>query len=408
MSDSQFTPGSLWGKVKSRSRPRAHRKAGSPIQVVERTLPTGMVGSRYDTQLTVRGGITSHSYQWETVKGAAPPGLLLSQNGTISGNPKSDGITRFTVQATGVTGEKSDPQDLSITISQKLAIANDLSRQQGRPGTAEDFIADLHAEGGTSPYKWELASRSALPDGIDLEENGRIHKTANPDIRGTMRFTVRATDQEGYTDTSDFFIKASRPSRVWGRHRSTGNPRIAALSIMVRPSLRRILFHTSNYLALLVIGLLSLGSALILIYAFATPGGSSLGYLSVGLLTALAAFLIGGLGGFLFGIPRMVSSGSLRHEAGPEYAPSSNLAEVSDWLTKLLLGAGLVQLTHLGAPVANLIDHVAHGLYALPASKEAAQVMAGAILFGYTAIGLLAGYVEGYSAGSVEVQSYYG
>jgi hypothetical protein len=35
---------------------------------------------------------------------------------------------------------------------------------------------------------------------------------------------------------------------------------------------------------------------------------------------------------------------------------------VSDWLTKLLLGAGLVQLTRLGAPISQLIDSVAAGL----------------------------------------------
>ena len=112
------------------------------------------------------------------------------------------------------------------------------------------------------------------------------------------------------------------------------------------------------------------------------------------MLTGLAAFLIGCLAGFLFGIPRAVSSGLLRQQAGTTgYAPSSNLAEVSDWLTKLLLGAGLVQLTHLGPPIANLIDHVASGLHGPAGSSQAATVMAGAILFGYTAIGLLDSYV---------------
>jgi hypothetical protein len=58
-----------------------------------------------------------------------------------------------------------------------------------------------------------------------------------------------------------------------------------------------------------------------------------------------------------------------------------------------LLGAGLVTLTHLGRPIGALIDNVAHGLATRPSSLPGAQVMAGAILFGYTAIGLLDGYV---------------
>ena len=115
-------------------------------------------------------------------------------------------------------------------------------------------------------------------------------------------------------------------------------------------------------------------------------------YASIGLLTSLAALVTGYLAGFLFGIPRVVSSGALRH-ATNEYTPSSNLAEVSDWLTKLLLGAGLVQLTRLGAPVAHLIDNIAAGLHSTAASASGAKVAAGAILFGYTITGILVGYV---------------
>jgi hypothetical protein len=115
------------------------------------------------------------------------------------------------------------------------------------------------------------------------------------------------------------------------------------------------------------------------------------------MLTALAALLAGCFSGFLFGIPKIVSSGQLRQSKGSSaYTPSSNLAEVSDWLTKLLLGAGLVQLTHLGAPIAQFIDTVAGGLQAATPGagpSETAKVMAGAILFGYVIIGFLDGYV---------------
>jgi hypothetical protein len=74
-----------------------------------------------------------------------------------------------------------------------------------------------------------------------------------------------------------------------------------------------------------------------------------------------------------------------------ECSPSSNLAEVSDWLTKLLLGAGLVQLTHPAAPISHLIDSIAAGPAATTATgtSSAAKVMAGSILFGYAVIGML-------------------
>jgi hypothetical protein len=119
--------------------------------------------------------------------------------------------------------------------------------------------------------------------------------------------------------------------------------------------------------------------------------------------------------GFLFGIPRFVSSGKarvqseLRHEQqaatgtagagtadGPAWAPSSNLAEISDWLTKLLLGAGLVQLTHLGGPARSLVTSIASGLES-PADdgsvRGPALVAAGTILVLFFGLGFVMGYV---------------
>jgi hypothetical protein len=159
-----------------------------------------------------------------------------------------------------------------------------------------------------------------------------------------------------------------------------------------RPSLRG-LGSLTGWLGMLALGIPILGAIWIFVYAFTTPGSHG-SYLGVGMLTAIAALLSGCLIGFLFGIPRVVSSGQVRlGSSSSGYAPSSNLSEVSDWLTKLLLGAGLVQLTRLGVPIGNLINHIAGALYTTTAYEGAAKVAAGTILIGYVAIGLLDGYV---------------
>ena len=190
--------------------------------------------------------------------------------------------------------------------------------------------------------------------------------------------------------------------------------------------------HVSSWLAIVSAVLLVGGLVVIGLYAAATVG-PHLRYLSVGLLTAAAAFLSGCLIGFVFGIPRIVSSGALRLQAGGgnvpgqersdgaqtgagkpapatpatetsvaqssgalNFTPSTNLAEVSDWLTKLLLGAGLVQLTRLGAPLRSLIDTVARGLEPVTSPTGPtgpAVVMAASILVAFTVLGFLSGYV---------------
>ena len=152
--------------------------------------------------------------------------------------------------------------------------------------------------------------------------------------------------------------------------------------------------HTTTWLALLALAMLLGGTAWIWVYAFNTPG-SHWSYVAVGMLTALAALLVGFFAGFLIGVPKVVSSGQLRLESRA-FSPSSNLAEISDWLTKLLLGAGLVSLSRLGGPIGRLIDGVAGGLHGAtsdPAIIQAAKVTAGTVMIAFTVLGLLVGYI---------------
>ena len=116
------------------------------------------------------------------------------------------------------------------------------------------------------------------------------------------------------------------------------------------------------------------GSVVVLIFAVQSPNSS----LGVASLLAGACLLVGGLLGFLFGVPR--SARGIDHSTGKpegakgatvdpattdgdasEYRPNTNLEEVSDWLTKILVGVGLTQLINAPAKA------VAFGTYFGPA-----------------------------------------
>jgi hypothetical protein len=125
-----------------------------------------------------------------------------------------------------------------------------------------------------------------------------------------------------------------------------------------------------------------------------------------GTLMALAATGIAALVGFLFGLPRYSEAG---RPAGPRiaeaderdpglyrglYAPSNNLEQVSDWLTKLLIGAGLVQLGRVGRWLGGFIDEVG-GAFGTGDSQTVltAKVLAASLLIFYSAFGFLFGYI---------------
>jgi len=84
----------------------------------------------------------------------------------------------------------------------------------------------------------------------------------------------------------------------------------------------------------------------------------------VSLLLAGAAITFGGLVGFIFGIPRSGNTDAGTGKSGKEregggYRPNTNLEQISDWLTKILVGAGLTQLTVFPEKLQTLFEYAA-------------------------------------------------
>lgn len=86
------------------------------------------------------------------------------------------------------------------------------------------------------------------------------------------------------------------------------------------------------------------------------------------LMVGTAALAVGALVGFLFGIPRGPADAT--ESAAPatpnDYRPSNSLEQVSEWLTKILVGAGLVQLTQIKTALHSLGGAVTGSLSAPP------------------------------------------
>ena len=68
--------------------------------------------------------------------------------------------------------------------------------------------------------------------------------------------------------------------------------------------------------------------------------------ISTCLALAAAASVVGGLFGFLFGIPK-TNQNQVDHSAQGRWRSDTNLEEISDWLTKILVGVGLAQISQI-------------------------------------------------------------
>ena len=137
-----------------------------------------------------------------------------------------------------------------------------------------------------------------------------------------------------------------------------------------------------------------LGVAAMAIYAVAVANPVAVAaYLSgvaetfgVFVLVGGAAFLSAALLGFLFGVPKTLQGTVQGRETA--YKINTSFEEISDWLTKMIIGVGLVELKSIPSALMTLNDYVA---WAVP-QPGSAPVIGATVVF-FTAAGLLVGYL---------------
>jgi hypothetical protein len=125
---------------------------------------------------------------------------------------------------------------------------------------------------------------------------------------------------------------------------------------------------------------------------------------AAGCLLALAAAMVGSITGFLFGLPRSARTDVVTREANPPagdsqrvamesrssgYRANTNLEDISDWLTKILVGVGLTQLSAIPSGFQSLVDAVK---VAMGVGNDSAPI-AGSVLVAYLLIGFLSTYL---------------
>jgi hypothetical protein len=157
-----------------------------------------------------------------------------------------------------------------------------------------------------------------------------------------------------------------------------------------------------------ILPFLAAGGVGILLYVVATAHvPSALSGLGYSLAVAAAAMAFGTLMGFLFGIPKMLqgtgatatapagegpgaTGGAALATAPGSVTDNTNLEQISDWLTKLLIGASLTQL----GKIAELVETIAGALArdVLPGSRGAKPFFAAVVVF-WSITGFFVGYL---------------
>lgn len=122
------------------------------------------------------------------------------------------------------------------------------------------------------------------------------------------------------------------------------------------------------------------------------------------LLWAFAYFVIGSLLGFIFSVPKIISDNSTPPNVSvaeqktylKKVEENTNLTQISDWLTKILIGAGLVQLKEAPAFILKIAKVMAQGMRTVSSKVEtidAFTIMSAGIILFFLTWGFISGYI---------------
>lgn len=167
----------------------------SALTISTNVLPDATVGVSYSRTLVASGG--RPDYTWLVESGALPPGLSMSQSGTIAGTPSSAGTNNFSLLVTDADGGSS-ARALTLVVRPSAALSITTS-QLPKGSVGATYSQNLGASGGQTPYTWSIQS-GRLPEGLTLNQTGVISGT--PEQAGSSSFVLRLADATGEAVTA--------------------------------------------------------------------------------------------------------------------------------------------------------------------------------------------------------------
>ena len=120
----------------------------------------------------------------------------------------------------------------------------------------------------------------------------------------------------------------------------------------------------------------------------------------VALLWSLACVASGGITGFLFGVPRVIpyesevqqgtANNSVINQNNTRLSVNTNIEQISDWLTKIIVGLSLVHLGEISAYLDNSASTLAK---ALGSYGEGPHAFSLALIVYFSIVGFISGYL---------------
>jgi hypothetical protein len=144
-------------------------------------------------------------------------------------------------------------------------------------------------------------------------------------------------------------------------------------------------------LALIKIFLI-LSVAIILLISFSGKVSGIFPLLGLSFTVAFASLFCGGILGFLFGIPKKAQTATAATTSTKDFKDNTNLEDISDWLTKIIVGITLIQFNKIEAKF-NVLCISLKKSFSLYFDSNFAYSYSGSLITFYFLCGFLAVYL---------------
>ena len=170
--------------------------------------PDATVGRPYSLTLSATG--SSSGYVWGVDDPySLPPGISLSKDGLLAGDPLAPGTYLFNLRARSAASDNSQPGQLSChltVIPASVRLTSGCAMPNGTIGVP--YAQSLSADGGIGPYQFRLLGQ--LPMGLALTPDGSL--TGTPMAAVSSTFRISATDSHGKATAQDCSITVNAPA----------------------------------------------------------------------------------------------------------------------------------------------------------------------------------------------------
>jgi len=171
-------------------------------KVVPTSLPALVVGQAWEWDLDPKGG--KAPLTWND-NGTLPPGLMIDDNGVISGTPTEAGSFPLQISVTDADGNTTMYDCAALVVNVPDAPQIDCIDDSGSildGFVGIPYVFEVTAPGGAVPYTWAVMG---LPDGLalvpDANDTTKATISGTPTTNGTYPVDITITDADGNDTT---------------------------------------------------------------------------------------------------------------------------------------------------------------------------------------------------------------